>query len=92
MIPFLKDLEFNLYCDICSCEGSSSARIIYLRAYQSVWDQVGVYGLGSFALRMVGILLFNDLKGKLEIFWFRTSRHEVFTSKEEILLDGKQKP
>ena len=54
VIPFLKDLEFNLYCDICSCEGSSSARIIYLRAYQSVWDQVGVYGLGSLAKRMVG--------------------------------------
>ena len=35
--------DLNLYCDICSCEGSSSARIIYLRAYQSVWDQVGVY-------------------------------------------------
>ena len=89
MIQWHKDLEFNLYCDICSCEGSSSARIIYLRAYQSVWDQVGVYGLGSLAKRMVGG---NDLKGLLEIFWFRTSRHEVFTSKEEILLDGKQKP
>ncbi len=27
VIPFLKDLEFNLYCDTCSCEGSSSNQI-----------------------------------------------------------------
>ena len=54
VVPFFKDLELNLYSDICSCEGSSSARIIYLRAYQSVWDQVGVSSTGETEKRMDG--------------------------------------
>ena len=32
-LGFLKVLEYNLYCDTCSCGGSASARTIYLRAY-----------------------------------------------------------
>ena len=51
VVPFFKDLELNLYNDICSCEGSSSARIIYLRAYQSVWDQVRVHTVGRLVFR-----------------------------------------
>ena len=50
---FLKDLEFNLDCDMCSCGGSSSERIIYLRAYQSFWDQVSV------TMRRISLIFFS---------------------------------
>ena len=92
----VKDLEFNLYCEICSCEGSSSARNFFRRAYHlsprvskclgpSGCDYEAVISnLGGW-LEVFLAILFNDLESKLEIFWFRTSRHEVSTSEEEIL-------
>ena len=51
IVPFFKDLELNLYSDLCSCGGSSPARIIYLRACQCVWDQVRVHTVGRFVFR-----------------------------------------